>query len=128
MWLAGFKEITVDVLKEKLTGKEFALLLDVRGPEEYAAGHVPGARNAPLQDLNSDYVQNSELKDLKEDSIAVICGIGKRSAQATVRLTKARISSIKAGFNFLQVLGFKDVTNVAAGTKEWIERGYDIEK
>ncbi len=29
-------------------------LIDVRGPDEYAAGHVPGARNVPLEDVLAD--------------------------------------------------------------------------
>lgn len=37
---------------EKLAGNQFNLL-DVRQPGEYAAGHLPGARLAPLPDLPS---------------------------------------------------------------------------
>ena len=80
--------MTVDDLKSRLKAKSIDLLLDVRGPDEFDGGHVPGARNAPLAELNSDYVNNRDLKDYKEKRVAVICGIGKRSAQATVRLSK----------------------------------------
>jgi len=71
-----------------LEKNEYSLLLDVRGPLEYAAGHVPGARNIPLDELTKEFVEESDLKEYKDKPVAVICGIGKRSAQATVRLTK----------------------------------------
>lgn len=81
----------MDELKEKLESQAFALLLDVRGPEEFAQGHVPGARNSPLPDLTNETVLQSDLKDYKDKPVAVICGIGKRSAQATVRMSKVSV-------------------------------------
>eukprot|EP00210_Caulerpa_lentillifera_P002243 g2155.t1 len=110
----GFKEITVDELKDKWSAKEFTMVMDVREDHEFAAGHVPGAINTPLSGLNADYIKEKGLDVFKEKPIAVICGIGKRSAQASVRLSK--------------VLGFTNVTNVAEGTKGWIQRGFEIEK
>ena len=86
----------MDELKAKLERKEFALLLDVRGPSEFESGHVPGARNIPLGELTGDYVDASDLKEYKEKAIAVICGIGKRSAQATVRLNKVQVESARS--------------------------------
>ena len=52
-----------------------ALLLDVRTPEEYAAGHVPGSRNIPL-----DCVGQAELD--REVPLFVYCRSGARSGQA----------------------------------------------
>ena len=52
-----------------------ALLLDVRTPEEYAAGHVPGSRNIPL-----DRVGKAELD--REAPLFVYCRSGARSGQA----------------------------------------------
>ena len=52
-----------------------ALLLDVRTPEEYAAGHVPGSRNIPL-----DCVGQAELD--REAPLFVYCRSGARSGQA----------------------------------------------
>lgn len=84
----GFKEITVEELKQKWAAKEFTIVMDVREVHEFAAGHVPGAINAPLSGLNADYIKSKGLDIFKEKPIAVICGIGKRSAQASVRLSK----------------------------------------
>ena len=45
------KSITVPELKEKLLEK--SVLLDVRTPAEYRGGHIKGAKNIPLQSINS---------------------------------------------------------------------------
>ena len=90
------------------------LLLDVRTPEEYRAGHATNAVNIELDAL-SDAVRAGTLDDWKEDGpVVVICQSGKRSAQATVRLSKV--------FNFQQVI------NVKGGTQAWIAAGYPTEQ
>lgn len=71
---------------------EGALVLDVRTPGEYRAGHFEGAVNLPLQELES---RLSELKE-KNRAVVVYCASGMRSAQAAKILTAA---------------GFSDVTN-----------------
>ena len=52
-----------------------AVLLDVRTPQEYREGHVPGSKNIPLQAL-----------DKKDTALYVYCQSGARSRQATARL------------------------------------------
>ncbi len=42
-------EATIEQLKQART--EGAMVIDVRDPDEYAEGHVPGARSLPLSDL-----------------------------------------------------------------------------
>lgn len=76
--------------REKI--KAGALVLDVRTPGEYQAGHYEGAMNIPVQDLKS---RLGELKD-KQRAIVVYCASGMRSASAAKILTAA---------------GFVDVTN-----------------
>ena len=41
-----------------------AILLDVRTPEEYAEGHIPGGQNLPLQNIDkaADIIDNKENK------------------------------------------------------------------
>lgn len=55
-----------------------ALLLDVRSPEEYQEGHIPGSQNLPLQyiDMVPSVVEN------KEQELFVYCYSGARSRQA----------------------------------------------
>ncbi len=87
------------VVREKI--KMGAMAIDVRTPAEYQSGHYKGAKNIPLQELQS---RLHELGD-KNRAIVVYCASGMRSAQALTILTKA---------------GFTDVMN--AGTMRNLER------
>lgn len=55
-----------------------ARLVDVRTPGEFAAGHIPGAINVPVQQLDT---RMSELQP-KETAIVVYCRSGRRSGNA----------------------------------------------
>ena len=55
-----------------------AVLLDVRTPQEYREGHIPGSQNVPLQQL--DKVE--EVTDNKDTVLYVYCRSGARSRQA----------------------------------------------
>lgn len=70
-----------------------ALLLDVRTPEEYAEGHLPGARNLPLQSLEGI----ASVVPAKDAPLYVYCRSGARSGQAT---------------GLLQRMGYTKVTNI----------------
>ena len=64
-----------------------AVLLDVREPAEWAAGHVDGAVHIPMFDLPTRLA--SEPGDLTpERQIVVICRVGSRSAQVTAWLNQ----------------------------------------
>ncbi len=92
---AGFREVGVDELYAQLhspadagateraagAGAEDApAVLDVRTRGEFAGGRVPGAVNVPLDEL-SDAVRSGRLDDMRGRPVAVVCAIGKRSAQ-----------------------------------------------
>ena len=55
-----------------------ALLLDVRSPEEYREGHIPGSQNLPLQLLD----KLPMVVENKEKELFVYCRSGARSRQA----------------------------------------------
>ena len=59
-----------------------AVLLDVRTPQEYREGHIPGSKNVPLQQLD----KVSALADNKETALFVYCYSGGRSRQAASML------------------------------------------
>jgi len=68
---------------------EGALLVDVREPGEYAAGHIPGAVNAPLSTL--------EEADLPMDRpLFLYCLRGSRSARAAGLLKRRGYSRVKS--------------------------------
>ena len=69
-----------------LVEKQGALLLDVRTPEEFAAGHVEGATNIPVQELESKLTAFPAKKD---QHVVVYCRSGARSARATEILKTA---------------------------------------
>lgn len=64
-------------LKDYYT-QQAAILIDVRQPDEYEKGHIPGARSIPLQKLR-DF--SLEVTD-KDTPIYVYCLSGARSARA----------------------------------------------
>jgi rhodanese-related sulfurtransferase len=60
------------------------VLVDVREPEEWTAGHAPGARHIPLGQLGA---RAAEIP--RDTSVYVICRSGHRSARATASLAGA---------------------------------------
>lgn len=74
--------------------------VDVRTPEEYAGGHVPGAINIPL-----DQVQNrlDEFKDMPKPIVAY-CRSGARSGMATSILKGAGIADVINGGGISDVM------------------------
>lgn len=76
-------------------GSADALLLDVREPHEFAAGHIPDAVNVPLSQLRDRYL---ELP--KERDIWICCGVGQRAYYATrfLRQHGYRASNLLGGY------------------------------
>ncbi len=65
------------------------ILVDVRTPEEFRGGHIPGAVNIPLQSLQS------RLSELPQDETVVLyCRSGNRSADAARILERAGYESV----------------------------------
>ncbi|GLV12994.1 hypothetical protein Heshes_06780 [Alicyclobacillus hesperidum] len=91
--------VSNDVLESKV-GSD-AVILDVREPMEYAFGHVPGAKLAPLGQLEG---MLGELKAYADKDIYVVCRTGNRS---------------DAACQILAEHGFTRVHNVVPGMSEW---------
>ena len=79
-------------------------LVDVRQPEEYEAGHVPGAKLIPLADV---VARVGEIP--AEGPVYVICQTGSRSQRAA---------------DYFRTRGI-EAYNVAGGTKAWTDAGKD---
>jgi hydroxyacylglutathione hydrolase len=83
------------------------LVIDVREPEEYAHGHVPGAINLPQAEIAS------RLDEVPRDRpVQVICQGGYRSLRSA---------------QFLAQMGFTNVASVAGGTAAWQAGGHPLE-
>lgn len=89
----------LEELRNKVEGEEDISILDVREPAEYAFGHIPGAVNIPLGELEERF---EELD--KDQDIHVICRTGNRSDLAAQKLTEK---------------GFNRVKNVVPGMTNW---------
>lgn len=76
-----------------------AVIIDVRTPEEYRQGHIPGVALIPLNELAS---RTNEIP--KDKKVLVICRSGNRSAQGT---------------KLLRNKGFANVYNVSGGMNQW---------
>ncbi len=74
-------------LNERMAwGDRSLVILDVRTPAEYAAGHLPGARNVPHTELAA---RIAELDAARDSDIVVYCRSGNRTAQALTVLQQA---------------------------------------
>lgn len=99
--------IDVAALKARLaTG---ARVIDVRSPAEYAGGHVPGAVNIPIEQLDALF---SQVTTSPAEPVYFICAVGGRSARA-VEIARAR--------------GLAAPVNVEGGTMAWVSAGYPVE-
>jgi len=68
------------------------VVLDVRTPAEFAAGHVPGARNVSHDQLPAKL---AELSSLKDKEVVLYCRSGRRSAIAAETLRGAGFSKLR---------------------------------
>ncbi|MFF2409244.1 rhodanese-like domain-containing protein [Streptomyces sp. NPDC058092] len=99
------REVDLNVFAAKLANGAF--VIDVREPDEYRAGHVPGAHLAPLSTLDA------AVSALPGDrTVYVICASGNRSGRAT---------------EHLQARGV-DAVSVAGGTAAWARAGRPIDR
>jgi len=71
---------------------EMLVVLDVRTPQEYASGHVPGARNIPVGEL-SDRIP--ELRSRDNAEIVVYCESGRRAGKAASMLKENGFLNIR---------------------------------
>jgi rhodanese-related sulfurtransferase len=76
-----------------------AQIVDVRSPGEYQLGHIPGAINAPVEEL-----QTTASSWKKDASYVVYCAVGARSAQAQ---------------EIMKSMGFTNVADFSGGISTW---------
>ncbi|WP_066304932.1 rhodanese-like domain-containing protein [Bacillus sp. FJAT-29814] len=101
---AGYKNVSQEEAK-KLIDKKEVTVLDVRTPEEFQQGHIPGATLIPVQILDGS------LDELDKDTAyLVVCRSGNRSVQASDILTNN---------------GFTQVYNMTGGMNTWT---YELEQ
>ncbi len=102
------EEVDPAAVREQLqTG---ALVVDVRQDEEWAGGHIPGARHVPKSHFES---RIEGIAPDKEQLVVLYCASGQRSAWAARTL--------------LEDLGYQNVSSMTGGFTLWKDRGYEVE-
>ena len=108
---ADVVDIKSDALLERAKKMdESFVILDVRTPEEFAQGHVPGAINIPHDKL-ADRV--AELLGAKNKDVVLYCRSGKRAGLAAETLTAN---------------GFKKLLHLEGDMQKWTEANRPTEK
>ncbi len=107
---AEIKKVTPAEVKAAIDKKEKAIILDVRDPDEYKAGHLPGAIHVSRGKL--EFTIWDKIPD-KTAKIYVYCLTAARSALATKTLND---------------LGYKNAVLMDAHFEEWIKAGYPVER
>jgi len=107
-----YTDISVQQGKEMVDRGE-VFILDVRTPEEYAAGHIKGSTLLAVQDIPEQEL-GEKLKDIPKDrKILVYCRTDRRSTQASQILVEN---------------GFSEVYNMKGGIIGWMNAGYEVVK
>jgi len=93
----------------QLINREDALVLDVRDPGEYGAGHILGAKNLPL----SRIAAAGEVAKKKDATLIVYCESGERAGKVTGELRKQ---------------GYSKVVSLSGGLGAWKQAGLPVER
>jgi rhodanese-related sulfurtransferase len=81
----GAQETSAAELQRQLGEGKKVLVVDVRTPEEFESGHIPGAVNIPVDELSK---RIGEMGLHKDTAIVTVCEHGGRSSRAVVELQK----------------------------------------
>jgi len=102
-------ELTVAQAKTNIDKRSYKVILDVREPNEFRAGHIPGAINVPRGLL--EFQVSGKIPD-KSTPLLVYCKSGGRGVLAS---------------KTLQSMGYNNVTNMDGGWVGWEKAGYPVE-
>ncbi|MBR5374992.1 MAG: rhodanese-like domain-containing protein [Paludibacteraceae bacterium] len=104
------KNISPQEFHDMITKNPNLQVVDVRTPQEFAAGHIKGAQNVDFR--SPDFEKNIAKAVKKRKTVLVYCRSGKRSLNA---------------MNLMVKNGFKDVYNMEGGILAW-EKEFEVEK
>ncbi len=86
-----YRRISMEEAVQMMENESGYVILDVRRPDEYAAGHIPGAINVANETIGTADIP--ELPD-KDQLILVYCRSGRRSMEAAEKLVKLGYTNI----------------------------------
>jgi rhodanese-related sulfurtransferase len=105
-----FTRIGIDEAKQ-LIAEGKVRVVDVRNPDEWAAGHIPQATHIPLPSILNN--PDAQLAGDRDQPQLFVCAVGERSAVAC---------------EVAAMLGYKNVYNLSGGTTEWIRSGNPVSR
>lgn len=94
----------------QLMNRDKAVVIDVCEPDEFARGHVIGAKNLPLGQLEDKLAQVVKNKSAQ---VIMVCQVGARSARAAATARK---------------LGYDNVQSLSGGLRAWVAASMPTEK
>ncbi|MED4783700.1 rhodanese-like domain-containing protein [Brevibacillus choshinensis] len=94
-----WKDLTTQEVEKKLSSDSSLQLIDVRNPDEYEDGHIPGSKLIPLPELPA---RIHEIDQNRE--VIFICRSGNRSGKAC---------------EYLNQLGYSNLNNMVGGMLAW---------
>ena len=86
-----YRQITMDEAVDMMAQETSYIILDVRRPDEFAAGHIPNAINVANETIGTAEIP--ELPD-KNQLIMVYCRSGRRSKEAAEKLVKLGYTNV----------------------------------
>ncbi|MFB6302481.1 MAG: rhodanese-like domain-containing protein [Haloferacaceae archaeon] len=95
------EEISPEAVRERLDDED-AQIIDIRQPDQFEAGHIPGAINVPMSEL-PDHVDEIDWAT----DVTVVCPIGQSSVQAAKLIGSYEGADADA------------VKSMAGGYREW---------
>jgi rhodanese-related sulfurtransferase len=105
---ARITQVTPQQVRDAVAQGEDVAIIDVREPNEWNLGHIPGAVHIPRGVLESAI----ETRVPRERRVVLYCASGNRSALAA---------------ESLQQMGYTNVASMAGGFRGWADMGGDVE-
>ncbi|RMX06688.1 rhodanese-like domain-containing protein [Corticibacter populi] len=103
----GFAGVTPAQAVQKIN-RDKAVVVDVRGTDEFAAGHIKGAKSVPVDQVEQQLP--SAVKN-KATALLLVCASGTRAKRAVAVAKK---------------LGYENAQTVVGGMKAWKEAGLPV--
>ena len=101
-----YRQITMNEALDIMERENNYIILDVRRPDEFSAGHIPNAINIPNETIGKAEI--SELPN-KDQLILVYCRSGRRSKEASQKLVNLGYTNI---VEFGGIIDWKDETEI----------------
>jgi phage shock protein E len=107
---SGPQAVEASAVLKQIESGAAPLIVDVRTPDEFAAGHVPGAINIPFDEMEA---RSTEIATHKDQEVVLYCRSGRRSGLAAETLTEK---------------GFSKLGLMKGDMPGWERAGYPVER